>query len=244
MDMMTSQRGVIMSIWHLLSKLFLSFLFISASYTTASTISNVTLLDLVDSVAANKETVEYYAEENEVTERKVALKKKALQTNEPKQLYVSSENISAPETLEEAIDFSNYPKKKVLATGYTAGVESTGKTKDHPQYGITYSGVKVKRDLYSTIAADLSQFPLGTILYIPDYGYGVVTDIGGAIKGNRIDLYFETVADVYNEWGKQEVEVYVVEEGDGTISEEALTALNETKSLQVFREQFINKQEK
>src|SRR5699024_9772924 len=123
-----------------------------------------------------------------------------------------------------------------------AGVESTGKTKDHPQYGITYSGVKVKRDLYSTIAADLSQFPLGTILYIPNYGYGVVTDIGGAIKGNRIDLYFETVADVYNEWGKQEVEVYVVEEGDGTISEEALTALNETESLQVFREQFINKQ--
>ena len=45
---------------------------------------------------------------------------------------------------------------KVIATGYTAGVESTGKGPNHPEYGITYSGVMVKRDLYSTVAADLS----------------------------------------------------------------------------------------
>src|SRR5690625_4257963 len=63
-----------------------------------------------------------------------------------------------------------YPKERVIATGYTAGVESTGKTKDHPEYGITYSGVEAIRGLYSTIAADLSVYPLGTIMYIPEYG--------------------------------------------------------------------------
>lgn len=56
--------------------------------------------------------------------------------------------------LEEAFDWERYPSQKVTATGYTAGAESTGKSPGHPQYGITYSGVKVKRDLYSTVAAD------------------------------------------------------------------------------------------
>src|SRR6476661_591871 len=57
-------------------------------------------------------------------------------------------------TLEDSIDWTKYPKQTVVATGYTAGFESTGKNKDHPEYGITFSGVKVKRDLFSTIAAD------------------------------------------------------------------------------------------
>src|SRR5699024_9151013 len=123
--------------------------------------------------------------------------------------------------------------------GYTAGAESTGKTPDHPGYGITYSGVPVKRDLYSTIAADLDVFPIGTVLYIPDYGYGVVADKGAAITGNKIDLYYETVDDVYANWGKKEVEVYVVEKGNGDLTEEQLVSLNENEALQVFRQEFI-----
>ena len=71
----------------------------------------------------------------------------------------------------------------------------------------------VKRDLYSTVAADLNVFPIGTILFIPGYGYGVVADKGGAIKGNRVDLFFNTVDDVYDQWGKKEIDVYVIEEG-------------------------------
>src|SRR5690606_22559010 len=100
------------------------------------------------------------------------------------------------------------------------GYESTGKHPGHPEFGITYSGVRVKRDLYSTVAADLDIFPIGTILFIPGYGYGVVADKGGAIKGNRLDLYFETVDDVYKNWGKKKVEVYIVKKGDGTLTEE------------------------
>lgn len=142
-----------------------------------------------------------------------------------------------PKILEDTVDLESYPAVKVVATGYTAGIESTGKTPDHPEYGITYSGIEVKRDLYSTIAADLSVYPLGTILYIPDYGYGVVTDKGGAIKGNKIDLFFDTVEDVYAQWGKKELEVYVIKEGDGEITAEEIIRLNETESLQVFRKQ-------
>lgn len=150
-----------------------------------------------------------------------------------------SANASITASLEEAVDWSKYPKKKVIATGYTAGKESTGKTPDHPAYGITYSGVKVKRDLYSTIAADLDVFPIGTILFIPGYGYGVVADTGSAIRGNKIDLYFETVEDVYEQWGKKEVTVYVVERGNGHLTEETLKQLNEDETMQVFRQQYL-----
>ena len=141
-------------------------------------------------------------------------------------------------TLENSIDWSKYPIQKVVATGYTAGYESTGKRPGHPEFGITYSGVMVKRDLYSTVAADLNVFPIGTILFIPGYGYGVVADKGGAITGNKVDLYYETIDDVYNQWGKKEIDVYVVEMGDGSLTEQELTLLNEDKSMQVFRQQF------
>ena len=162
--------------------------------------------------------------------------------------HSADQAISALQTSVQAIEdgykLTKYERARVVATGYTAGEESTGKTLNHPAYGVTYSGVKVKRDLYSTIAADLDIFPLGTILWIPGYGYGVVADKGGAIKGNRLDLYYETVEDVYAEWGKKELDVYIVEKGKGMLTEEQLTALNEDEELQVFRQQFTKKQEK
>lgn len=126
---------------------------------------------------------------------------------------------------EEPISEPVAPVYEVVATGYYAGVESTGKSPGHPEYGITYSGIKVRRGVVSTIAADLSLFPLGTVLYIPDYGYGVVADIGGAIKGNIIDLYFPSKEDIYREWGKRRVKVIVVEEGDGRLDEAKMQQL-------------------
>ncbi|MPY18382.1 3D domain-containing protein [Paenibacillus glucanolyticus] len=117
---------------------------------------------------------------------------------------------------------------KVTATGYTAGYESTGKKPGHPQYGITYSGVKVKRDrnTLSTIAADPDVFPIGSILYVPGYGYGIVADIGSAIKGQKIDLYFSTTKQVFKEWGKKDVEVQVIKTGSGKCTEEMLKTLD------------------
>ncbi|KHD84976.1 hypothetical protein NG54_12275 [Heyndrickxia ginsengihumi] len=162
--------------------------------------------------------------------------------------YNQSENIEKgksssqkkTQSLEDAYNWSKeYPHKQVVATGYTAGVESTGKTPNEPGYGITYSGVKVKRDLYSTIAADTNIFPIGTILFIPGYGYGVVADTGSAIKGNHLDLYYKTVSDVYNKWGKQTLDVYIVKMGKGKLTEKDLTHLNENKAMQVYRQQYI-----
>lgn len=123
---------------------------------------------------------------------------------------------------------------KVTATGYTAGYESTGKTAKHPQYGITYSGVKVRRDknAVSTIAADPKVLPLGSILYIPGYGYAVVADTGSAIKGRKIDLYFATTKQVYKEWGKKTVVVQLIKRGNGKCTESMLKNLG--KAIQTY----------
>jgi 3D (Asp-Asp-Asp) domain-containing protein len=132
----------------------------------------------------------------------------------------------------------NFPKVGVVATGYYAGIESTGKDSSSPQYGITYSGVKVKRDPlgYSTIAADLHVFPLGTVLYIPGYGYGVVADIGSAIKGNKIDLYYDSIHDVYKQWGKKKVDVYIVKRGNGVLTEAMLNELSNKEVASAVQE--------
>jgi len=127
---------------------------------------------------------------------------------------------------EPIVGLAHYPSFEVMATGYTAGKESTGKTLGDAQYGVTYSGVKVRKSIVSTIAADPSVFPIGTLMYIPGYGYGLVADIGSAIKGNKIDLYFPTTQEVYDQWGKKPVKVYVIYRGKGNVTESVLDRLN------------------
>ena len=62
---------------------------------------------------------------------------------------------------------------------------------------------------YGTIAVDPSVIPLGTRMYIPGYGYGVARDTGGAIKGTRIDLFFDSYAQAIR-WGRRSVTIYIL----------------------------------
>ena len=61
-----------------------------------------------------------------------------------------------------------------------------------------------------TIAADTKYFPFGTRMYVPGYGYGVVEDRGGAIKGpRRLDLYYDSHKDA-RRWGRRTLEVEIL----------------------------------
>lgn len=101
----------------------------------------------------------------------------------------------------------------VVATAYDAGFESTGKNPGDPYYGITRSGTKVRPGV---IAVDPKVIPLGSRLYIESldgkvsYGYAVAEDTGSAIKGNRIDIYYESRSDALK-FGRKNLRVYVLE---------------------------------
>lgn len=224
-------------------RVFMSGLFMIALFTTFNTFSGVSAAELqrwmFEYMETSSEDIVNIARDNAY--KGTALRSRSIPMVSTEEQSMSQYIIeSEPVALEEAIDWSKYPSQTVMATGYTAGYESTGKNPGHPSYGITFSGVQVKRDLYSTIAADPSVYPIGTILFIPGYGYGVVADTGSAIKGHKIDLYYDTINEVFNEWGKQEVEVYLVKKGNGSLTEEELVSLNEDDAVQVFRNQMSN----
>lgn len=59
------------------------------------------------------------------------------------------------------------------------------------------------------VAVDPRVIPLGTRLYIEGYGPAVAADTGGAIKGNRVDLGFSSVAEARN-FGRRNVVVHIL----------------------------------
>ncbi len=71
--------------------------------------------------------------------------------------------------------------------------------------GQTASGTQARP---GTIAADTRLYPFGTIMYVEGYGYGRVEDRGGAIKGQKLDLFFRTHQQAL-EWGRQQKSVKV-----------------------------------
>lgn len=60
------------------------------------------------------------------------------------------------------------------------------------------------------IAVDPSFIPLGTHVYVPGYGYAVAADTGGAIKGDRIDLCFDTGAEAV-QWGRRHITIIILD---------------------------------
>ncbi|MES2465464.1 MAG: 3D domain-containing protein [Armatimonadota bacterium] len=65
------------------------------------------------------------------------------------------------------------------------------------------------------VAVDPDIIPLGSRLWIPGYGHAVADDIGGWIKGHRIDIRCQD-DDSMDNWGRRKVRVYVLEDPDET----------------------------
>lgn len=78
-------------------------------------------------------------------------------------------------------------------------------------HGTTAMGLKPVRDPngISTIAVDPKVIPLGSKCYIPGYGYAIASDTGGAIKGNKIDLYMNSEEECFS-WGRRKVTLHLV----------------------------------
>src|SRR5690625_2209089 len=118
-----------MSIRFFVEKVVLFLLFIVAFYVTFYTLVNITFVYVINVYAYESVTSTDVHKLPRVNEVDSYVPKKTFKNKLERKKYISSEQIDGPKTLEEAIDFSQYPKKRVVATGYTAGVESTGDRK-------------------------------------------------------------------------------------------------------------------
>lgn len=106
-------------------------------------------------------------------------------------IYRTNENADIP--------VASYVKVvKMRYTAYCLCKKCCGKNPDHPAYGVTASGYKITPGIQEKIVAiDPSVVRLGSTVYVQnisgkaDYGYALAADTGGAIKGNRIDLYID-----------------------------------------------------
>ena len=98
--------------------------------------------------------------------------------------------------------------KNVTLTAYTAHYASTGKNEDDPGFGVTASGTKVTEG--RTIAVDPDVIPMGWWVYIDGIGFRRAEDKGSAVKGNKIDVYFDS-EEVAKKFGtKKGFTVYVI----------------------------------
>jgi len=77
--------------------------------------------------------------------------------------------------------------------------------------GVTSTGINLKRNPdVKVIAVDPKVIPLGTKVYVEGYGYAVAGDIGSAIKGNKIDVFFSSKSEAYK-WGRKNVNIKILE---------------------------------
>lgn len=97
-----------------------------------------------------------------------------------------------------------------VATAYTY----SEKWHDALYWGDRLGGLRAR---WGVIAVDPNVIPLGTKVYVKstdgsaDYGFAIAADIGGSIKGNRIDVWMDGV-DISLKWGVRSVEVYILED--------------------------------
>jgi uncharacterized protein YabE (DUF348 family)/3D (Asp-Asp-Asp) domain-containing protein len=95
------------------------------------------------------------------------------------------------ETPEGPIEY--WRKMRVYLTSYKPA--SCGKPRDHPRYGYTRLGWKLKKGI---VAVDPTVIPLKTTMYVPGYGVARAGDTGGGVKGKFVDLGYGD--DDYQSW--------------------------------------------
>jgi len=90
----------------------------------------------------------------------------------------------------------------VQATGYDAGPASALRG----EVGRTSIGERAR---FGIIAVDPRVIPYRSRLYVEGYGPGLAADTGGAIKGARLDLCFDSTREA-RAWGRKRARAWVL----------------------------------
>lgn len=89
-----------------------------------------------------------------------------------------------------------------VATGYSANDPSQGTNSK------TFTGKEIYEGV---IAVDPDIIPLGSLVEIKDIGLFVADDIGGKIKGNRVDIFFKSKEKALD-FGRQQIWLRMIED--------------------------------
>ncbi|WP_047980569.1 3D domain-containing protein [Ornithinibacillus contaminans] len=157
----------------------------------------------------NDVTVEELKEWNDLTSDLILVGQELL----IKEAKEYSKAVAAAQTTKQAeVKASTTSKKEDKPEGQTLTVVATAYTAECDGCsGVTYTGIDLNADRNAkVIAVDPSVIPLGSKVYVEGYGTAIAGDIGGAIKGNRIDIHVPTTEEALN-WGVKEVEVTIIE---------------------------------
>lgn len=92
-------------------------------------------------------------------------------------------------------------------TYYDLNFTSCGKYPSDPAYGHTYSGAIATPNI--TCAVDTSIISMGSYVYIDGIGCRIAQDIGGAIKGNHIDIFVNDFS--YEKYQTHYTNVYLIQ---------------------------------
>lgn len=119
------------------------------------------------------------------------------EANKQKQTTVVSDvEAPAPEEEHTEAPAPKYTEISVIATAYCPCEKCCGKCD-----GITATGTKATAG--RTIAVDPSIIPYGTEIIIDGHTY-IAEDCGGAVKGNRVDIFFDTHEEA-KQFGKRQL---------------------------------------
>ncbi|MFD0619003.1 3D domain-containing protein [Paenibacillus sp. GCM10027629] len=152
-------------------------------------------------VADSKVTAKSASEPTVIKEEKPEPKKKeaAVSASSDNVVQISGEPTSYKKSL------------NVKATAYTAAASENGSWA-----GLDYFGNQLT---HGTIAVDPKMIPLGTKVFVTGYSFnglpaggfvGRANDIGGSIRGNRIDIFVDTTQSSASKFGIQNVKVFVL----------------------------------
>lgn len=121
--------------------------------------------------------------------------KKVATTPSKKKVTTSSKNtVSAPTNTGKTLT--------MRATAYTAYCEGCS--------GVTANGTDIRANPnLKVIAVDPRVIPLGTRVWVEGYGEAIAADTGGAIKGNKIDVFIPTEGQA-RQWGVKHVTVKIL----------------------------------
>ncbi|GEN55356.1 G5 and 3D domain-containing protein [Halobacillus faecis] len=149
-----------------------------------------------------KETVEQESK-TEVVALGTKVEKKASPASSSSSSSGSSRSSSSEATTVSRNDTSGAKTLYMHATAYTANCTGCS--------GITATGINLKANPnQKVVAVDPNVIPLGSRVWVEGYGYAIAGDTGGAINGNRIDLFVPSRSEALK-FGSRNVKVKILD---------------------------------